>query len=330
MKANTAILISALVLAVAGASARETPIGRSTAPCSVGGAPVVLIDDAHQNSQRSTFRGLMELLAGAGFCVRQSASAITSAALKEARILVISNPGGWDGPEASLNATEVSAVMAWVQAGGSLLLILDHAPAPKNAAMLTAALGVPAWHDGYAMVKVSDRLLPNIIFWQPAVIPTDAPSVGATGPGGGTGYQGKDAVLTRHPITEGRSSAERVQRIATFGGSAFRAPAGAEPLMILPAQAASFQAPGATPSLTVETPSISVAGWLQGAVMKHGTGRVALFGESGFFSGGPAADNRLFILNVIHWLSNSPSRQPPNALMKLAVVSGARSSSASR
>jgi hypothetical protein len=69
MKANTAILISALVLAVAGASAQETPIGRSTAPCSVGGAPVVLIDDAHQNSQRSTFRGLMELLAGAGFCV---------------------------------------------------------------------------------------------------------------------------------------------------------------------------------------------------------------------------------------------------------------------
>ena len=104
--------------------------------------------------------------------------------------------------------------------------------------------------------------------------------------------------------------------------------------MILPAQAASFQptqAPGATPSFTAETPSISIAGWLQGAVMKHGAGRVALFGESGFFSGGPAADNRLFILNVIHWLSNSPSRQPPDTPMKLAVGYGAaRNLSASR
>ena len=123
----------------------------------------------------------MELLAGAGFCARQSATAITSESLKEARIFVVSNPGGWGGPDASLSVNEVSAVITWVQAGGSLLLILDHSPAPKNAAMLTTALGVPAWHDGYALVKVSDRLVPNIIFWQPGDFPTDAPAVVSIG-----------------------------------------------------------------------------------------------------------------------------------------------------
>jgi hypothetical protein len=308
MNSATVMLIPALALVAVSANAQETPTARSSESCSVGGAPVVVIDDAHENSQRSNFRGLIDLLGGDGFCVRQSATAITPVSLREAKVLVISNPGGWDGPGASLGADEASAVIAWVQAGGSLLLILDHAPAPKNAAMLTTALGVPSWHDGYAMVKVLDRLVPNIIFWQPDAFPADGPTIGATGPGGGTGYQGKDAVLARHPITEGRSSAERVRRVATFGGSAFEPPAGAEALMILPAAAASFrptQTPGATPSFTAETPSVSVAGWVQGAVMKYGKGRVALFGESGFFSGGPAADNRLFVLNVFHWLTDS-------------------------
>jgi hypothetical protein len=38
--------------------------------------------------------------------------------------------------------------------------------------------------------------------------------------------------------------------------------------------------------------------------MKVGQGRVAMFGETGLFSGGPAADNRQFVLNVMHWLSH--------------------------
>jgi hypothetical protein len=59
----------------------------------------------------------------------------------EASILVISNPGGWESPDASLSGAEISAVVAWVQTGGSLLLILDHAPAPGYAAKLTTSLG---------------------------------------------------------------------------------------------------------------------------------------------------------------------------------------------
>lgn len=302
------LMIPALALVVASANAQQGPIARSTESCSVGEAPIVVVDDAHQNSQRSNPRGLMELLGGEGFCVRRSATVITPVSLKEAKVLVVGNPGGWDGPEASFNADETSAVIGWVQAGGSLLLILDHAPAPQNAAILTTALGMPRWHDGYAMVNVSGRMVSNIIFWQQEFFPTDGPTIGATGPGGGTGYQGKDALLARHPITEGRSAVQRVRRVATFGGSAFEPPAGAEALIILPAGAASFrptQTPGAIPSFTADTPRLPVAGWLQGAVMKFGKGRVALFGENGLFSGGPAADNRRFILNVFHWLTAS-------------------------
>jgi hypothetical protein len=132
------------------------------------------------------------------------------------------------------------------------------------------------------------------------------PAVGPTGPAGGRGYQGVDAVLARHPITEGRTPEQRVRRVATFGGSAFLPPPEAEVLLTMPRDAVSLrplQTLGAVPSFTASTPRTPVGGWRQGAVFKLGRGRVALFGETGLFSGGPAADNRTFVLNVMHWLS---------------------------
>lgn len=65
------------------------------------------------------------------------------------------------------------------------------------------------------------------------------------------------------------------------------------------------------------TPRRSVAGWLQGAALRVGKGRVAMFGEAAMFSaqlGGPqhtpmgmnapvAAENPQFLLNVLHWLT---------------------------
>ena len=65
-----------------------------------------------------------------------------------------------------------------------------------------------------------------------------------------------------------------------------------------------------------DTPRIPVAGWSQGAVMKFGKGRLAIFGEAAMFTAQvsgkskrkmgmnhPAAkQNAQFLLNVIHWL----------------------------
>jgi hypothetical protein len=80
----------------------------------------------------------------------------------------------------------------------------------------------------------------------------------------------------------------------TIGGSAFQAPPGAQPLLTLPRYAMSMRR---------MSPAAPIGGWLQGAVMEVGRGRLAIFADSALFSGGPAADNRQFILNVMHWLS---------------------------
>ena len=65
------------------------------------------------------------------------------------------------------------------------------------------------------------------------------------------------------------------------------------------------------------TPRISATNLLQGAVVYHGQGRVAVFGEAAMFSAqvvGPdkrpigmnapdARENSRFALNLLHWLS---------------------------
>jgi hypothetical protein len=296
-------VIAAMVLSGLTADAQQTP---TFAP---GKGPIVAIDEAHRNTHTfgtASFRGLVELLQGDGYRVQPLAQALTPSSLTGIDVLVICGPGGWLTPNESLNSAEVADLMQWIRNGGSVLLILDHMPAPKNAERLTAALGVSRWHDGYAVVIQDSALLANIVFWRSDSFPAGAPAVGPTGPSGGRGYQGVDAVLAKHPITDGRTPAERVHRVATFGGSAFQPPSGAEAILTMPKDAVSMTpppTPGSLPVFTASTPRTPVGGLLQGAVIKLGRGRVALFGEAGLFSGGPAADNRTFVLNVMHWLT---------------------------
>lgn len=305
--------VPALVLAVVAASAQQSASSATTisiAPAfEHGKGPVIAIDEAHKNTHTfgsPPFRGLVQLLQADGYQVRPFAERISPASLTSVDVLLLSGPGGWLGPDESLSSQEVADLIQWVKGGGSLLLILDHMPAPRNSARLTAALGISRWENGYVAVQLQDSVVSNIIFWRAEFLPAAAPPLGPTGPRGGMGYQGSDAQLAKHAITEGRTPAERVERVATFGGSAFQAPAGAEPLLTLPRQAISQmppETPGAPPVFTQQTPHASVGEWLQGAVMQLGQGRVALIGETGLFSGGPAADNRKFVLNVMHWLS---------------------------
>lgn len=47
-----------------------------------------------------------------------------------------------EGRQNALDPSEVRAAVDWVRRGGSMLLILDHAPSPAAASLLTDALGV--------------------------------------------------------------------------------------------------------------------------------------------------------------------------------------------
>ena len=70
-------------------------------------------------------------------------------------------------------------------------------------------------------------------------------------------------------------------------------------------------------AITNNTAKTAIGGWLQGATLRAGKGRVAVFGEAAMFSAqlaGPnktpmgmnapnAKQNPQFLLNVLHWLS---------------------------
>lgn len=304
MKAIRVLLALTVLAAVAPAQQPPDSVARPT--YERGKGPVIAFDDAHKTTHPYSggSRGLVRLLEADGYSVRALTGSISDRLLRGVDVLIVANPGGWEGPDSSLDEGEVSALLDWIRRGGSLLLVLDHMPAPRNAAALTAALGVTAWHNGYAMVEIPDSLpAGNIIFWRPDSLRPEMPAVTRTGDNR-LAYQGADARLVKHSITEGRGQDERVQRVTTFVGSAFQAPEGAEALLILPRATISLMPTAPAPDVrTVGAPTAPVGDWLQGAVLTIGAGRVALFGEIGMFSGGPAPDNRKFVLNVIRWLT---------------------------
>ncbi len=262
-----------------------------------GRGPVVLLDEAHFNFHTADGRYLpfAELLRRDGYVVRASKSQFTKAALRHGKILVVANAlaernqTDWSLPTPSaFSDAEIAAVRDWVKGGGSLLLIADHMPFAGAAEKLARAFGIE-FSNGYAVDESGPR-----------------PMV----------FRRSDGSLRHHRISEGRTDSERVDSVATFTGSAFKVPGDARPLLVLGPQVASVLT-SAAGEVSDETPRIPVGGWYQGAVVRFGKGRVAVFGEAAMFSaqlGGPdrrpmgmnapiAAQNPQFLLNVLHWLS---------------------------
>jgi hypothetical protein len=104
----------------------------------------------------------------------------------------------------------------------------------------------------------------------------------------------------------------------SFMGQAFRADRDVDPLLTLPA-GITLLLPVKAWKFKEDTPFVPAAGMLQGAVFRHGEGRVAVFGEAAMFSAQEqirktgrtvmgmnhpeAGQNPRFLLNVMHWLS---------------------------
>jgi hypothetical protein len=217
--------------------------------------------------------------------------------LKAGKILVIANALSqrnqlnWNLPiDPSFTDDEVKAVREWVNDGGALLLIADHFPMPETARKLAEAFGVH-FHNGYA--------------------------VDPQAPPGPLVYKRADKSLSDHPITRGRAANEKIDSIATFTGSAFQVDGGEPVLTFLGGEVFSYTPKAFGQPPDKDTPRTPIKGWLQGATIKVGKGRVAIFGEAAMFSAqlaGPnkspmgmnaqiAAQNPQFLLNVMHWLS---------------------------
>jgi len=262
-----------------------------------GEGPRVAIDAAHLNFHTADggYAPFAKLLRLDGYRVESSDTPFAAGMLGRLDVLVIANAmhkqseNDW-APLPTLPAfsdPEIAAIETWVRNGGSLLLIADHMPLAGHAEALAAAFGI-RFQNGFALDDKN---------------------------GGVITFRRSDGSLLPAAVTDG------VSAVTTFTGQAFRIDPDvkAEPLLRLPA---GYQVllPEVAFQFSARTPRIPAVNLLQGALVYHGRGRLAVFGEAAMFSAqvtGPdkrpmgmnhpdARENAHFVLNVMRWLTGRP------------------------
>jgi hypothetical protein len=285
-------------------SSFEPPLGRDPR-YKAGAGPRVLLDEAHSNFHTAEGRYLAcaKLLRRDGYTVDPNKLPFTRKNLAGARVLIIANAlhagnaKDWNLPrQSAFTPAEIAELTAWIREdGGSLFLIADHMPFAGAAADLGRALGVE-FNDGYA-ADPGRTALPDL-------------------------FTRESGSLRDHEVTAG------IPSIGTFTGSAFRFLPEQQgvPLLVLGPQFVSVK-PKVIGRADPDTPKEPVGGWLQGAVLTYGKGRVAIFGEAAMFSAqlaGPnkqpmgmnhpkAEHNPQLLLNLVAWLSGPATSPSPRA-----------------
>lgn len=265
----------------------------------------VLVDGAHHNASQpgfgQRFQPFATLLEADGFAVERLERPLDAAALAGVSVFVTANPSGAAKPQMfglnlpggdggdrgapAFTRAEIDALVVWVEAGGSLLLVADHAPFGAAARELAEALGVTM---GCGFVEVPDELSDPLEFSR------------------ANERLGEHAILPRE-------GAERVQRVQTFTGQSLRGPADAVALLRLPANAIEYVPPPREQDGPVEIRE-QPSGPAQGLAFERGRGRVVVLGEAAMltaqtFRGQPFGmdpavnDNQQFALNTLHWLA---------------------------
>jgi hypothetical protein len=300
------VLLSALMTVSQPAPAQQVPdtgfappIGAPRYPA--GHGPTVVIDAAHLNFHTADggYSTFARLLGRDGYRVKGNDKAFSAESLEGTDILVIVNAMH---PQSELDwaplpnhsaftEPEIAAVEQWVRGGGALLLIADHMPLAGHAAEMAEAFGV-RFQNGFAL----DSAMKGRIT-----------------------FRRDDESLPPNVISDGRHATERVDSATSFTGQAFRIDpdVNAQAVLVVPEGHTLFL-PSVAWEFSDSTPRVSAARLLQGAVLHHGQGRVAVFGEAAMFTAqlaGPqrvpvgmndpqAPHNYRLVLNVLHWLSS--------------------------
>lgn len=263
-----------------------------------GKGPRIAIDEAHYNfhTAEGRYKPFAEILRRDGYRVDKMRQPFSAESLKDVDVLVISNAlhksneKRWVPPNPSaFTKDEIAALHSWVEKGGSLFLIADHAPFPAAASELAKAFGVQLG-NGHAMAG----------HWKRGHAETFERETG----------------LKESTITRGRADDEKVTQVATFTGSAFKAPKDATPVLVFGPESELFERK-ANGQGEFEMRKVPIEGWCQGAVLKVDKGRLAVFGEAAMFSAQRAGQrpmgmnapeakqNHQLLLNVMHWLSRA-------------------------
>jgi hypothetical protein len=255
--------------------------------------PSIFIDEAHNNFHTLSggFGPFARILEKDGYVLKPLRQTLSDETLTLAKILVIANAIHLDNAQrwtlptrSAFSEKEISALNTWVKEGGSLFLIADHMPFPGAAETLAASFGIK-FYNGFARNEKNNSI--------------DTFKLGSG--------------LEKCALTNGRNSSERVTAVQTFTGQAFQVPDGAVGVItfdrnyeiLLPETAWEF---------TKLTPRLSAEGFVQGAYLRYGSGRIVVFGEAAMFTAQrygnnkfgmnakTASQNLQFLLNTIHWL----------------------------
>jgi hypothetical protein len=269
--------------------------------------PTVAIDEAHANFHTAAgqYKPFAELLTADGYRVVPFTRKFAAGAFDGIRVLVIANANAQNFTDSVFTDAECDAVRDWVRAGGSLLLIADHAPFGTSAANLAARFGVSmgrGWAFDVTPTSVSTQLT----------------------------FSRDNGLLGMHPILRGRDSSEEIRTVRTFTGQSLGGPDGASILLRLSETAREApmtddldaEAKARASGAPIGARSKPAGGRAQGMAMITGQGRVAVFGEAAMFSAqvvtlpdgdrqvvfkagmnAPGNDNRQLALNVLHWLT---------------------------
>ena len=174
-----------------------------------------------------------------------------------------------------------------MQNWGRLLLIADHMPFAGAAFNLGKSFGFE-FLNGFAITGEQT--------WPPSLFSRDDGSLGVS------------------QVTDGTNDHERIDKVATFTGSAFKSPKEAIPVLIF--QKGHYDLlPDTAWRFNSKTPKKDIEGLQQGAILSYGKGKVAVFGEAAMFTAQivngqtnvgfnseTAPQNAQFILNLVHWL----------------------------
>jgi len=285
-----------------GPQAGDSGFNASVAsPAYIKSHPKVLFDEAHNNVYTSlgNYKSFADLITNDGYRVVPNKDKLSRKVLSGYDLLVIVNAVG--PPEhrdsSPFTEEECNALRDWVTSGGSLLLIADNAPYSGAAGELSKRFGV-SLTNGYTVDtskfnrEAGDQT--ELIFTR------------------------SDGLLADHPITTGRDTNERINRILTFSGTSMKGPPGSVALLKLSGTALDVLPPYRAP--TPENPSpdhrtVSAAGGAQGLALEIGKGRVVVLGEAAMLTAQvmpsglrfgmniSGADNRQLALNIVHWLS---------------------------
>lgn len=263
-------------------------------PAYTRNGPRVMFDEAHNNfhTMDERYKPFATLLLNDGYRVVRNRLPFTRKSLDDFRIVVIANALGAEemddagADNSAFTEEECQTMHDWVRAGGSLLLIADHAPFGGAAEMLAKKFGVEM-SKGYTFDGAnSAEGSPSLLI-----------------------YSRENNLLLSHPIINGRGESERVNKVLSFTGQSLLGPKESYPILKLADTAKD------TPDRQGTT-STSAAGRAQAVALKFGKGRVVVQGEAAMLSAQiagrnnfrmgmnvPGTDNKQYALNVMHWLS---------------------------